>query len=91
MKRIRLKSSLVWALLLIAFSAGHSFGADCFFHQPDCTYTVFGCVKYASGCQGSNQCFREYGKCCEDDGMDYTQYCGASCDGSGGGSCGLLL
>jgi hypothetical protein len=91
MNRIRLKSSMVWALLLIAFSAGHSLGADCSSHQPSCTYAVFGCVQMSASCQGTNLCWREIGKCCEEDGSEYSQYCGPGCDAGGGGSCGLLL
>lgn len=91
MKRTNVKLSLLLALLVTAFSTGHALGADCPNNQPSCTYAVSGCLQMGYGCQGSNLCWREFGKCCDEEGSSFTTYCGPGCDGSGGGSCGLQM
>jgi hypothetical protein len=92
MDRTRIKFSMFFAALIIAFSAGHSLGSDCPYHQPSCGYAVSGCFQMSYGCQGGGggSCWREFGKCCDDAGSDYSTFCGPGCDASGGGSCGDL-
>jgi hypothetical protein len=91
MKRTNFKLSLFLALLVTAFTAGHALGADCPYHQPACTYTVSGCIQMSYACGSYGNCWREFGKCCDDVGSDYSTYCGSGCDGGGGGSCGLEM
>lgn len=93
MKRTRFKLSMFLASVLVAFSAGHSLGADCPYHQPTCGYAVSGCIQLTYSCQanGGGSCWREYGKCCDDVGSDHSIYCGGACDAGGGGGCGLEM
>jgi len=96
LRRLRLmktnfKLSLFLALLITAFSAGHALGADCPYHQPSCSYAVSGCIQMTYSCGGNGNCWREFGKCCDDVGTDFSTYCGLGCDGNGGGTCGLEM
>jgi|KBSSwiStaDraftv2_1062776.scaffolds.fasta_scaffold26432_6 hypothetical protein len=91
MSRSRFKISMFIAVLIIAFSAGHTMGSECPYHQPSCGYAVSGCIQLTYSCQSSGYCWREYGKCCEDPGTDFSVFCGPGCDGSGGGGCGLEM
>ena len=93
MNKAKIKFSMFLCVILVAFSAGHAFGANCPYSQPSCSYGVQGCIQLTYSCQesGGGACWREFGKCCEESGMDFSIYCGPGCDAGGGGGCGLEM
>ena len=86
--KTRTTRSIMAAVVVLAFCAGHALAA-CNYSSATCTYSVMGCyVTAVCNEQLAIYCYTEFGFCCGGDtGRPSSTFCSTGCDGSGGGPC----